>query len=41
MQIRGDFNVVKNGVSLQELLPRFTRTDATEDVLWSYEYEYE
>ena len=39
MQIRGDFRVRKNGVGLQDLLRRFTCTDATADVLWSYDYE--
>ena len=29
----------KMEVGLQDLLPRFTCTDATEDVLWSYDYE--
>ena len=41
MQIRGDFRVRKNGVGLQDLLRRFTCTDATADVLWSYDYEKE
>ena len=27
------------GVGLQDLLRRFTCTDATADVLWSYDYE--
>ena len=27
------------GVGLQDLLPRFTYTDATADVLWSHDYE--
>ena len=31
----------KMGVGLQGLLPRFTCTDATADVLWSYDYEKE
>ena len=31
----------KNGVGLQDLLPRFTWTDATADFLWSYDYEEE
>ena len=31
----------KIGVGLQDLLPRFTCTDATADVLWSYNYEKE
>ena len=39
MQIRGDFHAGKMGVGLQDLLSRFTCTDATEDVLWSYDYE--
>ena len=29
----------KMGVGLQDLLRRFTCTDATVDVLWSYDYE--
>ena len=29
----------KMGVGLQNLLPRFTCTDATTDVLWSYDCE--
>ena len=29
----------KMGVRLQDLLSRFTCTDATVDVLWSYDYE--
>ena len=29
----------KMGTCLQELLSRFTCTDATTDVLWSYDYE--
>ena len=41
MQIRGDFRVRKNGVGLQGLLRSFTCTDATADVLWSYDYEKE
>ena len=37
MQIRGDFRVRKKmGVGLQDLLRRFTCTDATADVLLSY-----
>ena len=40
MQIRGDFRIRKKmGVGLQDLLRRFTCTDATVDVLWSYYYE--
>ena len=31
----------KMGVGLQDLLRRFTCTDATADVLWSYDYEKE
>ena len=31
----------KMGVGLQDLLQRFTCTDATADVLWSYDYEKE
>ena len=34
MQLR-DFHVGKMGVGLQDLLPHFTSTDATEDVVWS------
>ena len=43
MQIRGAFHVQKKWeyLSLQNLLPRFTYTDATVDVLWSYDYEKE
>ena len=41
MQIRGDFRVRKNGVGFQDLLRSFTCTDATADVLWSYDYEKE
>ena len=29
----------KMGVGLQDLLPGFTCTDATADVLWSYDHE--
>ena len=29
------------GVGLQDLLRSFTSTDATADVLWSYDYENE
>ena len=29
------------GVGLQDLRPRFTCTDDTADVLWSYDYEKE
>ena len=36
MQIRGYFYVGKMEIGLQDLLPRFTCTDATADVLWSY-----
>ena len=42
MQIRGDFHVEKNvcgGGGVRDLLPRFTCTDATAGVLWSYVYE--
>ena len=31
----------KRGVCLQDLLRRFTCTDATSDVLWCYDYEKE
>ena len=31
----------KNGVGLQDSLRRFTCTDATADVLWSYDFEKE
>ena len=41
MQIWWDFHVEKIGAGLQDLLPRFTYTDATADVLWSYDYEKE
>ena len=41
LRIQGDFDVEKNGVGLRDLLPRFTCTDATADVLWSYDYEKE
>ena len=42
MQIRGDFRVRKKmGVGLQDLPRSFTCTDATADVLWSYDYEKE
>ena len=39
---RGDFRVRKKmGIGLQDLLRRFTCTDATADVLWAYDYEKE
>ena len=42
MQIREEFPLRKKwGVGLQDLLRRFTCTDATADVLWSYDYEKE
>ena len=41
MQIRGDFRVRKNGGRFTGFAPKFSCTDATADVLWSYDYEKE
>ena len=40
-EIDADPRTEKMGVGLQDLLRSFTRTDATADVLWSYDYEKE